>query len=142
MFIVYWVSHVDCYKRAESSGGIDKVFESKEKAYEYAVKKNCKEINDMFGMSKENWLCMKNPNITYQKKYDYLLEKFEEIYGEPEFTMAPSHTFYHVQKHNKFDDDSFEKTLEKINILDKNIKELTMKDEDEYSDDEEEMEVE
>lgn len=136
MFIVYWISHVDCYKRAESSGGIEKVFENKEKAYEYAVKKNCNEINNMFGMSKDNWLYMKNPDISYKKKYDYLLENFEEIYGEPEFTMAPSHTFYFIEKISKFGDDSFDKNIKKYNELDKDIKNLTLKDEDEYSEDE------
>ena len=137
MFIVYYIGHVDCYKRAESYGDIDKVFESEAKAYEYAVKMNCKQINDDFGMSKRDWIYMKNKNISYKSKYNYLLDNFEAIYGEPEFTMQPSHTFYYIKKHKKFDDESFYKIINKITELKQEIKDLTIKDEEDDDDEEE-----
>ena len=48
MYVVYSVSHDDCYKRADSSASVDKVYKIKENAYEYAIKNQIQYFKDYF----------------------------------------------------------------------------------------------
>ena len=130
MYIVYYISHTDCYKRADSTGGVVKSFENKDKAYELAVKENCREINNGYGMSKTHWKYMRDSKFNYCEKYSYLLDNFENIYGEPEFTMAPSHTFFYVKFLKGFADNNFEKDINKYTELNIDLNELNIKDDE------------
>lgn len=115
--------HYDDYKRAESYSKIDKVFLNEEDAYKYSIEKildkiynkyeNFKEIlendkeegidvNDQdYFNTYEKEFCefidsLKYENLSYKDKYKKI--DIEFLFGEPKFTMFPTHTFWYVDE--------------------------------------------
>lgn len=103
LYVVYYISHYDDYKRAESEGDVEKIFIDKNKAYTYAFIKNLEYINDNFTDIDDSInVYLTNDKLSYEDKYNFFLENFDEIFGDPEYTMQPTHVIYKV-KHLKID---------------------------------------
>ena len=45
LFVVFSVEHVDNVRRSESKGNVEKIYMNKEKAYEYALRKQLSYID-------------------------------------------------------------------------------------------------
>ncbi len=124
-FIVQWVSHTDCYKRAETSALIKKVYQSEELAYSYAVKNQINYFRDHFGVKNEVFKILTDNKLSDKEKYNFIHENFELCFGEPEFTMQPTFDMYMVTEVKKFDDDFFiEDTKYLHNLTKDNINDL------------------
>lgn len=103
MYVVYSVSHDDCYKRADSSASVDKVYKIKENAYEYAIKNQIQYFKDYFDWQEED-IDFYFKDKTNEEIYNYIHENFQYVFGEGEFTMLPTHTIYNIKYFEKFDD--------------------------------------
>ena len=98
LYVVYYISHYDDYKRAESNGDIKKIFIDKNEAYKYAFIKNLEYINDNFtdiDDSINDYLT--NDELSYEDRHNFFLENFDEIFGDPEYTSQPTHVIYKVK---------------------------------------------
>ncbi len=116
-YVVYYIGHVDCYKRAESYGNICKVYKCEDKAYEFAVKSQIDYFAGNFGISQIGFEYLNKTGISYKEKYNYIIDNFEDFFGEPEFTMQPSCIVYYIEKFKNFGDDSFQKDILKLKKL-------------------------
>lgn len=95
VYTVHIKSHTDCYKRGGSDFNISGVFISKEKAYAHAIGilnptgtifYDCDDEELLKELSKEYQKCK-----TDEQRYDFVHDNFDKIFGEPEYTMEPSH---------------------------------------------------
>ena len=144
MFIVYYIGHVDCYKRADSYGNIWGVYNSKEKAYEMAVRLQINYLEANFGIKKVDYKVLSAPNKSYEEKYNYIhsYDNEESLFGYKEFTMHPTREIYYVEEVENFQDNMFEKDIENL----KKIEDIKPEEEDDddiedkYEDDEEDDE--
>jgi len=124
-FIVQWVSHTDCYKRAETSALIEKVYKIEELAYSYALKNQIQYFRDHYGVKNEVFKILTDDKLSDKEKYNFIHENFELCFGEPEFTMQPSFDIYVVTEVEKFNDETFEEDTEKLqNLTNENINDL------------------
>ncbi len=110
-YVVYYIGHVDCYKRAESYGDICKVYKSEDKAYEFAVKSQIDYFARKFGISQKEFQYLNKTDISYKEKYNYIIDNFEDFFGEGEFTMQPSSIVFYVKKIETFDDEFFKEDI-------------------------------
>ena len=130
MFIVYYIGHVDCYKRAESYGDIYGIYKNKEKAYEIAVRLQIDYFAGNFGLNKKDFNFLNDDSKTYSEKYEYIhdYENEKSLFGESEFTMQPSCVIYHVKEIKDFGENSFNKDISRLDSIDN----IEIKDDDDY----------
>lgn len=124
-FIVQWVSHTDCYKRAETSALITKVYQSEELAYSYALKEQINYFCNYYGVKNEVFKVLNDDKLSDKEKYNFIHDNFELCFGEAEFTMQPSFDMYVVTEVKNFDDETFEKDTKNLyNLTKDNINDL------------------
>ena len=107
MFVVYYLDHVDCYKRADSDADIVGVYINEEKAYENAFQLQIKYLIDYDCIIEEDNVFFNDTTKTYKEKYDYIHHDSynrDRLFGEPEFTMKPTSKFYFVKEIKNFSD--------------------------------------
>lgn len=123
LFVVFSVEHVDNVRRSESKGNVEKIYMNKEKAYEYALRKQLSYIDLVnLAMDKENnggniLLFLTDDDKTYQERLCYFHSNFTKIFGKPRFTSQPSSVAIYVKEFDKFSDESFENDIQEIKEL-------------------------
>jgi hypothetical protein len=111
--------HYDDYKRSESYSKVENIFVKEEDAYEYCIKKlyeylksnnyllNNVEIemgieknNESYESDEENdtklYKIFLDKDKTFKERYNIIKDNFEYFFGEPEFTLQPTHEMYYV----------------------------------------------
>lgn len=116
MYIVHHHYHYDHYKRSESKSFVEKIYENKEDAYNYCVEKLLvyfKEYTTLENLYKKKYDDddededeNKNTKILYNNfkdkktniinRYNLVLNNFEIFFGEPEFSILPTHDMWYI----------------------------------------------
>lgn len=102
-YVVYYVDHMDDYKRVESNGGVVGVYFNKETAYEIALTKQleecfqCAEGSDEKTINAWNAYLEEFPDPT---SWERSFKRFdtEKWFGEPEFTAESGGIRYFVEE--------------------------------------------
>jgi hypothetical protein len=107
IYIVHRHYHYDDNKRGESFSKIEEVFKNEELAYKYAINEIFQENNVFRDYFYENSIKsefytetiidkIKSDYTDYKQKYDLIISNFIEVFGEPEFSLFPTHTMFYV----------------------------------------------
>lgn len=108
-YIVTEMYHSDDYKHPETNRKIVKVTQDKEKAYEFAHNRQLEYMlwgghvadgeNDEENKRGLPTYSRDEKDETWKVSYDKLIELFEEVLPEPEFSTMASQTRYLVEEH-------------------------------------------
>ncbi|KAF9428285.1 hypothetical protein BGZ94_002873 [Podila epigama] len=107
VYIVTKMYHGDDYKCLETNFKIVKVTRDKEKAYELAHNKQLEYMRCYEDVAEENdenkgdspTYSRNGKDESWEVSYLKLIELFDEILPEPEFTLMASQTRYQVHEH-------------------------------------------
>lgn len=119
-YIVYSLEHIDNIRRSQSKSNIEKIYKNKEKAYEYALRKQLSYIDlldltfDVKNNGKEIFLYLTNDEKSFHERLNYFHNNFQKIFGKPKFSAQPSCICIYVKEFHEFSDDTF---IEDLNEL-------------------------
>lgn len=98
VWVVWMHLHEDDYKRAYSDSEPIGCYMDRYEAYKEAMKHNITYIRRDCEKPYETYLEQLLAIDNVENQYEYMINHFEELYGEPNYTMKPWHQLWRVKE--------------------------------------------
>ena len=122
IYIIYCLTHIDKL-RTVPTVDILNIYEDKEKAYEYALRKQLSYIDlldlsfDVKNNGREIVMFLTDDKKSFEQRLEYFHNNIYNIFGNPKFSGLPSCSMIYVSEKYDFDDKHFESDIKEIKEL-------------------------
>jgi hypothetical protein len=119
IYIIYCLNHIDKL-RSVPTVDILNIYQDKEKAYEYALRKQLSYIDlldlsfDTKNNGREILMFLTDDEKSFEQRLEYFHNNIYSIFGKPKFSIKPSCNIIYVSKKDDFDDKYFESDIKEI----------------------------
>jgi hypothetical protein len=122
-YIVFSVEHIDSFRKSDSYACINKIYSDKEKAFEFALRKQLSYIDlldlsfDVENDGKKLFMYLTDDEKNFEDRLSFFHINKKKIFPKPKFSAQSSNTSVFVKQITELDDEKFKIDIQEIKDL-------------------------